>query len=207
MVRLLLLINVVVYLLQYTGPGEWIVHFALWPSGEPSMLRTDEGWVRVPPFHIWQLVTYGFLHANFSHLFLNLFALWMFGTAVERYWGSARFVVYYFVCLVGAALVQLVAMYLHLRAGGAPFPTLGASGAVFGLLLAFGMMFPNERIMLLFPPIPLKAKWFVLGYGGLELFFGVAGIASNIAHFAHLGGMLFGFLLIQFWRRQFPFAF
>jgi membrane associated rhomboid family serine protease len=207
MVRLLLLINVVVYLLQYTGPGEWIVHFALWPSGEPAMLRTDEGWVQVPPFHIWQLVTYGFLHANFSHLFLNLFALWMFGTAVERYWGSARFAVYYFVCLVGAALVQLVAMYLHLRAGGAPFPTLGASGAVFGLLLAFGMMFPNERIMLLFPPIPLKAKWFVLGYGGLELFFGVAGIASNIAHFAHLGGMLFGFLLIQFWRRQFPFAF
>jgi membrane associated rhomboid family serine protease len=207
MVRLLLLINVVVYLLQYTGPGEWIVHFALWPSGEPAMLRTDEGWVQVPRFHIWQLVTYGFLHANFSHLFLNLFALWMFGTAVERYWGSARFALYYFVCLVGAALVQLVAMYLHLRAGGAPFPTLGASGAVFGLLLAFGMMFPDERIMLLFPPIPLKAKWFVLGYGGLELFFGVAGIASNIAHFAHLGGMLFGFLLIQFWRRQFPFSF
>ena len=186
MVRLLLLINVVVYLLQYTGPGEWIVHFALWPSGEPAMLRTDEGWVQVPPFHIWQLVTYGFLHANFSHLFLNLFALWMFGTAVERYWGSARFAVYYFVCLVGAALVQLVAMYLHLRAGGAPFPTLGASGAVFGLLLAFGMMFPNER-MVSSPPIPLKAKWFVLGYGGLELFFGVAGIASEYCTLRALG--------------------
>jgi membrane associated rhomboid family serine protease len=207
MVRLLLLINILVYLAQSTAPGKWIVRYALWPGGDPAVIRTDAGWTQVPPFHFWQLVSYGFLHGSFSHLFLNLFGLWMFGSVMERYWGSARFTVYYFVCLIGAGLVQLAVMHLHLQAGGAPYPTLGASGAVFGLLLAFGMMFPEQWIILLFPPIPLKAKWFVLGYGALELFFGVAGIAGNIAHFAHLGGMLFGFLLIQFWRRRFPFAF
>lgn len=206
MVRLLLSINILIYLAQSTGNSEWIVHYALWPAGDQEMIRTHAGWAQVPSFHLWQLITYGFLHGNFSHLFMNLFALWMFGGAIERYWGWRRFTVYYFVCLVGAGLVQLTVMHWHVQAGGQPYPTLGASGAVFGLLLAFGMMFPNERIMLLFPPIPLKAKWLVIGYGALELFFGVAGIASNIAHFAHVGGMFFGFLLIQYWRRRFPFA-
>lgn len=207
MVRWLLIVNVLIYVFQGMSPGYWIINYALWPAGDPGLLQTPEGLARAPAFHVWQLVSYGFLHGGLSHLFLNLFALWMFGSAIERFWGPLRFSLYYFVCLIGAGLVQLIAMDLHLHAGGMPYPTLGASGAVFGLLLAFGMMFPNERILLLFPPVPIKAKWFVLGYGGLELFFGVAGIASNIAHFAHLGGMLFGLLLIQFWRRRFPFGF
>ncbi|HMM46227.1 MAG TPA: rhomboid family intramembrane serine protease [Candidatus Macondimonas sp.] len=199
MVRTLIAINLIVYALQGMDPVYWISHFALWPVGS-GPIETGAGWAMAPEFRPWQLVSYGFLHGNLSHLALNLFALWMFGSTVERFWGTARFTVYYLVCLIGAALIQMMAMAMHLQGGGQPFPTLGASGAVFGLLLAFGMMFPNQRILLLFPPIPIKAKWLVIGYGALELFFGLAGIATNIAHFAHLGGMLFGFLLIQFWR-------
>jgi membrane associated rhomboid family serine protease len=201
MVRALIAINLIMYVLQGTSPAYWVSHFALWPVGA-GPIDTQSGWAMVPPFRPWQLVSYGFLHGNLSHLLLNLFALWMFGSTVERFWGTARFTVYYFVCLIGAAVIQMVAMAYHLQGGGQPFPTLGASGAVFGLLLAFGMMFPNQQILLLFPPMPIKAKWLVMGYGGLELFFGLAGIATNVAHFAHLGGMLFGYLLIRFWRHR-----
>ena len=201
MVRTLIAINLIVYVLQGMAPAYWVTHFALWPLGS-GPIETGAGWVLAPAFRPWQLVSYGFLHGNLSHLALNLFALWMFGSTVERFWGTARFTVYYFVCLIGAAVIQMVAMAYHLQGGGQPFPTLGASGAVFGLLLAFGMMFPNQQILLLFPPMPIKAKWLVMGYGGLELFFGLAGIATNVAHFAHLGGMLFGDLLIRFWRHR-----
>jgi membrane associated rhomboid family serine protease len=132
-----------------------------------------------------------------------MFALWMFGRRIEAYWGTKRFVIYYFVCVIGAALVNLFVLALQ----GRPSLTLGASGGVFGILLAYGMMFPNNRVVLLIPPIPMKAKWFVILYGVLELSFGVTGIGPSIAHFAHLGGMLFGFLLIQYWRRRWPFGF
>ncbi len=152
----------------------------------------------IPGFWPWQLVTYSFLHGNVPHLLFNMFALWMFGVEIENYWGSARFAAYYFACVVGAGLTQLVATY------GMGYPTLGASGGVFGILLAFGMMFPERRIMLLFPPIPIKAKWFVVGYGAIELFSGIAGAQTGVAHFAHLGGMVAGFGLIQYWRGKLP---
>src|SRR5699024_10863792 len=143
-------------------------------------------------FEVWQLVTYMFLHAGLGHIFFNLFALWMFGQTIENYWGTQRFTVYYFLTGIGAAL-------LHMLVGGGGAPTLGASGAVYGILLAIGMMFPNRRIMLLFPPIPLKAKYFVAVFGATEMFSGVMRTNSGVAHFAHLGGMLDGFILIKYW--------
>lgn len=168
-----------------------------------------------------QLVSYLFLHANFSHLFFNMFSLWMFGCIIERTMGFRRFLTYYFVCGIGAGLCQelwqygeyLINGYGHydlFNIGGTVIPaseffnlwnTVGASGACYGVLLAFGMTFPNERIMLLIPPIPMKAKYFVVAYAAIEL---VSAFASNgnIAHFAHLGGMLFGLLLILYWRRR-----
>jgi membrane associated rhomboid family serine protease len=162
-----------------------------------------------PFFKIWQPVTYMFMHGDFSHLFFNMFALWMFGRGLEMEMGSKRFFTYYLVCGIGAALVQLGMAQIDLArvAAFSPAywdylctPTVGASGAVFGLLLAFGMLHPNAIIMLLIPPIPIKAKWFVVIYGALELFFGVSGRMDSVAHFAHLGGMLWGWLLMLWWR-------
>src|SRR4029453_474145 len=150
-----------------------------------------------PSFHVWQLLTYGFLHGGVAHLFFNMFALYMFGGDVEGLLGSRRFLVYYLVCVVGAALTQLVVM------GGIQRPPaagLGASGGVFGLLLAFGMAYPQRRIMLLFPPIPMPAWVFVTLYGLLELYLGVTGTAQGVAHFAHLGGMVAGFAMLTMWR-------
>ncbi|KWW31262.1 MAG: rhomboid family protein [bacterium P3] len=144
-------------------------------------------------FSIWQPFTYMFMHASLDHIFFNMFALWMFGCILENYWGTRRFLVYYLVCGIGAALINL----LVAPAG----PTVGASGAVYGILLAFGMTFPNEYIYLYFL-FPIKAKWFVIGYAAIELFEGVFRSADGIAHFAHLGGMLFGLLLILWWRRH-----
>lgn len=158
----------------------------------------------VPHFQFWQLVSYSFLHGSVMHLLVNMYALWLFGTRMERVWGSQAFAIYYFFCVIGAGLVQLVVATLGVSAGGAVYPTIGASGGVFGLLLAFGMTFPNERLMLVFPPVVLKAKWFVLIYGGIELFSGVTGTQAGVAHFAHLGGMLFGFILLWYWRRNPP---
>ncbi|MDD7438058.1 MAG: rhomboid family intramembrane serine protease [Bacteroidales bacterium] len=158
-------------------------------------------------FGIWQLVTYMFLHGNVSHIFFNMFALWMFGSTLERIWGSWRFLVFYLVTGVGAALVQELVWSLSyspelLAYYADALLTIGASGAVYGILLGFGMMFPNAPIFFLFIPIPIKAKWFVLGYGLLELFYGVTGSADGVAHFAHLGGMLFGFILIKVWEKR-----
>lgn len=151
-------------------------------------------------FYPWQLVTYGFLHStqSFAHIFFNMFALWMFGRELELLMGQKRFLTYYLTCVVGAGIVQLLVSIVT----GQPSLTVGASGGVFGILLAYGMAFPNRTIMLLFPPIPMKAKYFVVIYGLFELYLGVAGIAPGVAHFAHLGGMLFGFLLLQYWSRS-----
>jgi membrane associated rhomboid family serine protease len=146
---------------------------------------------------LWPLVTYGFLHGNFTHLLVNMFMLWMFGRELELMMGPRRFLTYYMTCVVGAGLVQLIVAGLQ----GDEVRVVGASGGVFGLLLAFGMAFPNRMIMLLFPPIPMKAKYMVVLFGILELTLGVSGRAPGIANFAHLGGMLFGFLLIQKWKK------
>ncbi len=172
-------------------------------------------------FQIWQLVTYLFLHGDLMHLFFNMFSLWMFGRIIEGTMGEKRFLTYYFVCGIGAAFCQEAwQMGEYMLSGLADYnlvntgeyvisreaflntwTTIGASGACYGVLLAFGMMFPNERIMLLIPPIPMKAKYFVFGYAVIELLASFNS-SSNIAHFAHLGGMLFGWLLILWWRKQ-----
>jgi membrane associated rhomboid family serine protease len=182
--RALLLANVGVFLLQQLiGPQleQW---FALWPPG--------------PQFEPWQLLTYAFLHEGFLHIFLNMFALFMFGTPIETYLGVRRFILFYFVCVLTAGLTQqTVAMFQH-----ADSPTLGASGGIFGLLLAFAMYFPRARITLIFPPIPLPAWAFVTIYGLVELFMGVSGAEPGVAHFAHLGGMLGAAAMILFWRSK-----
>lgn len=194
---ILLGVTVVAYFLQAGAMAEAIRLFALWPLATPELIRFADTGVMETGFAPWQLISYGFLHGDLAHLFFNMFALYMFGLPIERLWGVHRFLIYYFVCLVGAALIQLgVAAF-----SGDIYPTIGASGAVFGLLLAYGLMFPNSTIMLLIPPIPMKAKYFVIGYGLLTLFFGMTGTMAGVAHFAHLGGMLFGFLLILYWGR------
>ena len=191
-------------------------------------------------FGMHQFFTYMFMHdtPGFGHIFFNMFALFMFGRVLESVWGPKRFLIFYLVTGVGAALIQSLVTYIeyeallskmspdaiaHVKETGYQIwmeqknftdplmgkmnailntPTVGASGAVFGILLGFGMLFPNTQLMLLFPPIPIKAKYFVIGYGLLELFFGVSGIQGSVAHFAHLGGMLFGFILIKYWNKN-----
>ena len=174
-------------------------------------------------FAIWQPVTYMFMHANFGHLFFNMFALWMFGAAIENYWGTKRFLIFYFVAGIGGALTYELWQYIdftyvmHLqdytgvKISNTQIYTVdefmnkmtmvGASGAVYGLLLAFGMLFPNSLIFLYFL-IPIKAKWFVLIFGGIEVLYCIFASSDGIAHIAHLGGMLFGLLLILYWKRR-----
>ncbi len=170
------------FFVPLTGP------FALWPLASPR-------------FGIWQVFTYGFLHADVMHLFFNMLGLWMFGSELERLWGPRRYIQFLLAGLLSAAVTQLVFTSIT----GSFVPTVGASGALFALLLAFGMLFPNRTIVPLFPPIPMKAKTFVMVFGGIELLMGLSG-ASGVAHFAHLGGMLGGWLIIRFWRGQSPFG-
>lgn len=209
--RNLLIINVIVYLVQLVA--EQRGYDMVSAFGLHFMLADD--------FLPFQLVTYMFLHADFSHLFFNMFSLWMFGGIIERTMGFRRFLLYYFACGIGAGVCQEIWQlgqyyveglnnYNLIKNSGFLMPmaeylnywtTIGASGACYGILLAFGMTFPNERIMLLIPPIPLKAKYFVVGYAVIELFSAFFS-TGNIAHFAHLGGMLFGLLLLLYWRKQ-----
>lgn len=190
-------LTVLAYFFQSAAPMDALRVFALWPVSTPSAMRVGSALLETG-FQPWQLVSYGLLHGGLGHLFFNMFAFYMFGVPIERAWGTQRFVIFYVVCLIGAGLVQLLVAAL----AGEVYPTIGASGAVFGILLAFGMMYPNTRLMLLFPPIPIKAKWFVLGYGALTLFMGITGTMAGVAHFAHLGGMLFGLVLILYWGRK-----
>jgi len=193
--RTLILANVVMFGLQTFLGERFILPLALWPLGSASVLGPESG----AGFNLWQLVTYAFLHGNTLHLFFNMFALYMFGGEIERVFGPRRYLQYYFVAVVVAAVTQLVVSGV---ASASPYPTVGASGGVFGLLLAFGMLFPRRMIMLIFPPVPMPAWLFVTLYGALELYLGVTGTSQGVAHFAHLGGMLGGFLLLRRWRRQ-----
>ncbi|MBP6065794.1 rhomboid family intramembrane serine protease [Bacteroides sp.] len=173
-------------------------------------------------FNPAQLFTYMFMHASWTHIFFNMFAVWMFGRILEQVWGPRRFLFYYIVCGVGAGLIQELVQYIHyetvlstfgsVNTGMGIIPmgeylnlmtTVGASGAVYAILLAFGMLFPNQQ-MFIFPlPFPIKAKYFVIGYALLELYSGLANNpGDNVAHFAHLGGMIFGFILIMYWRKK-----
>ena len=185
MIFALLVANGLAFAGQQMQPNLMAYYFALWPLASAQ-----------PEFHVWQLLSYGFLHGGLNHIFFNMFGLWMFGRDIEGVLGTKRFLIYYLTCVVGAAIVQLIVAGLQ----GGIYPTVGASGGVFGLLLAYAMFFPNRTVMLLFPPIPMKAKYFVLGYGLLELYLGVSGRSPGVANFAHLGGMLFGFILLQRWR-------
>ena len=196
-VKLLLITNGIMFLLELYIGGAMISKLALWPL-ELSPGRA-EGISRAH-FQITQLVTYAFLHGGVMHLLLNMYALWMFGSRIEKLWGPKVFAIYYFVCVIGAGLVQLfVASH-----GENYYPTIGASGGVFGLLLAYGMFFPKQKLFLIFLPVPIEARWFVILFGAIELWFGVTGLAAGIAHFAHLGGMLFGFFLIYYWKKYPP---
>jgi len=179
--------NIAVFVLQWMLPG-LIGPFALWPLG--GGMGPNVG------FAPWQLVTYGFLHGGFLHVAFNMFALYMFGSPIERVFGARRYLSYYLVCIVSAGITQLIFAALI----GEFYPTIGASGGVFGLLLAFAIYFPNNRVMLLFPPIPLPARVFVVIYAVLELFLGVTGRQGDVAHFAHLGGMVGGYLMLRYWR-------
>lgn len=209
--RQLLIINVLAYFASMLIPSlNSIMGLHYWQASQ---------------FHAWQFITYMFMHGGFTHLFFNMFALWMFGCVMERTWGSQRFLVYYLVCGVGAGLIQELAqttsLFIDLSAQGATIgqflridtivpgaskmlnnmTTVGASGSIYGILLAFGMTYPEER-MFIFPlPVPIKAKWFVIGYAGIELVLALNNPGDGVAHIAHLGGMLFGFFLIRHWRR------
>lgn len=189
MIFALLIANGLFYALSQLQPQFVFANFALWPLASPN-----------PEFRIWQLLSYGFLHdlRSIGHIAFNMFGLWMFGRDIERHMGAQRFLIYYLTCVIGAGIVQLIVAGTQ----GGTYPTIGASGGVFGILLAFGMTFPNRMVMLLFPPIPMKAKNMVIVFGLMELYFGVSGRSPGVANFAHLGGMLFGFLLIQYWRSQ-----
>ncbi len=191
-VRALLIANLAVFAAQtFLGPDRF-APLELWP------LHGDQLY-GVLPFEPWQLVSYGFLHAGFMHLFANMFALYMFGPDVEQLLGRARFRIFYFVCLLGAGIAQLVVgATIQLSPSG----TIGASGAIFGILLCYGMAFPRRTLMLIFPPIPMPAWLFVTLYGLLELFYGVSGREPGVAHFAHLGGMAAGYALILYWRMR-----
>jgi len=174
-------------------------------------------------FRVYQFLTYMFMHGGLAHLFFNMFALWMFGCVVERVWGSKKFLFYYISCGIGAGiiqeLVQYVSYYLIEGIGNYDYislngmqitvesylnrlTTVGASGAIYGILLAFGMLFPEERLFIFPLPMPIKAKWFVCGYVAIELFSALGTSGDGVAHFAHLGGMLFGFLIITYWRKH-----
>ena len=214
--RNLLIINVLVYLLasvlQFGGKSltDWgALHF---------FMASD--------FHVYQFITYQFLHGGFTHLFFNMFALWMFGCVIENVWGPKKFIFYYIFCGVGAGLCQEMVQYISFAADGLTSMdpgqvlnvngqrlmtvdqimnlscTIGASGAVYGILLAFGMTFPNERIFIFPLPIPIKAKWFVAVYAIIEFVSAMSSVGDGVAHMAHIGGMLFGFLLILYWRKR-----
>ncbi|GAB3387921.1 rhomboid family intramembrane serine protease [Lysobacter fragariae] len=192
--RYLLIANGAMFLLQWLLRGQLEDWLSLWPLGGGFMP--------------WQVFTYAFLHdpRNIAHLAFNMLALGMFGAQVEYVWGARRYLNYYVVCVVGAALLQLLVGWWTMSQGGDAYPTLGASGGIFGLLLAYGMLFPNQRVMLLFPPIPMKARTLVILYAVAELLLGLNGWQPGVAHFAHLGGMLFGWLMIRYWRGQPPFG-
>ena len=204
-VKNLIIANIIVYIITMISGNFMYEHFSLF-------------YFKSPFFKPFQLVTHMFMHGGFAHILFNMYALFIFGSVLERVWGSQKFLFYYFVTGIGAALIHLGVMALQLRGYIADLnagdllaraqiqdilvtPTVGASGAIFGLLLAYGMLFPNNIMQLIFPPIALKAKWVVVAYGVIELMLGMSG-RGDIAHFAHLGGMIFGFFLILYWKKN-----
>ena len=198
--RNLLLINIVVFVATFID--DTLLH-------DDYMYRMFALFYPASPFfRIWQPLTHMFMHGGFWHLFFNMYTLLMFGAPVERAIGERKFLIFYFICGFGAMALHWGVQWcqLHLAAGMAAdilsIPTVGASGAIYGVLIAFAMLYPDATLVLLFPPIPLKAKWWVLIFAGIEVVTGITGTMDGIAHFAHLGGMLIGFLLMLYWRKS-----
>ncbi len=202
----LIIINVLVFLMYCLNREFMIINFAMFYPTSPY-------------FKPWQIITHMFMHGGFWHIFFNMYTLFMFGSILERAWGSKKFLFYYFVTGLGAVALHTCVQWIEVRiymsqlANGIASaataihtlkmtPTVGASGAIYGLLLGFGMLYPDSMLTLIFPPISLKAKWFVVIFVVIELLTGITGLGGNIAHFAHLGGMLFGWLLIMYWKRN-----
>jgi membrane associated rhomboid family serine protease len=194
--RLLIVVNAAVFVLEAVSGPRFLASFALWPVGHffVSQFESPVG------FKVWQLITCGFLHANFLHLAINMYALWMFGSDVERAIGPRHYLTLYFASLLSSSATQLLVVSMMTSAG--VYPTVGASGAIFGILLAFGMLFPRRTIVLLIPPIPMPAIVFVILYALLELFSGIFGTNQGVAHFAHLGGMIGAYLTFRHWRKR-----
>jgi rhomboid family protein len=194
--KTLIFLNVAMFALQALYDNALISIFALWPIGKFYFRELHA----VVGFEPWQLVTYAFLHGSVAHIALNMLALFMFGPDVERTLGTKHYLLLYFAAVVSAALVQLVAITAAKHSG--VYPTIGASGGIFGVLLAFGMLYPRRMVMLLFPPIPMPAWLLVVAFALIELANGVLGTEAGVAHFAHLGGMLGAYLELRFWRRR-----
>lgn len=197
-VRNLIIINAIMYIVTMFTQNFMYETFSLFYFTSPF-------------FKPFQLITYMFMHGGFWHIFFNMFSLYMFGSVLENVWGSKKFFIFYMVTGIGAGLVNELVMYLQIILSETPglveaainrVPTVGASGAIYGLLLAYGMMFPNNMISFIFPPVSLKAKWMVVIFGVIELVSGITGTQSGVAHFAHLGGMLFGLILILYWKKK-----
>jgi membrane associated rhomboid family serine protease len=194
--KLLLGANVAVFALEAISGSGFMATFALWPVGHFAVAQFENP----VGFKLWQLITCGFLHANLLHLGINMYALWMFGSDVERTVGPRHYLTLYFASLICSSATQLLVVSMMASTG--VYPTVGASGAIFGILLVFGMLFPSRTVVLIFPPIPMPAIVFVILYGLLELFSGIFGTQQGIAHFAHLGGMLGGYLTLRHWRKR-----
>ena len=205
-IKNIIVINVLVMLMTYLNEDFMYEKFALFYPTSPF-------------FHWWQPVTHMFMHGGFWHLFFNMYTLWIFGSQLERVWGAKKFLLFYFVTGLGAALVHTGVEWIQMQnwlseaAAGSyaaqmsihtlkMTPTVGASGAIYGVLMGYAMLYPDSIMSLVFPPIAMKAKWFVLIFGAIELLTGVTGTGGNIAHFAHLGGLIFGYLLMMYWRHR-----
>ncbi len=189
MTQALVALNVLIFALQQLAGEPLILWFALWPLGSGLFMP-------------WQLASYAFLHGGLAHLAFNMYGLWLFGGELERVWGPRRLATFFAVSVLVAALAQLLVTAMM----GSNVPTVGASGGLFGLLIGFAMVFPRRTVTPLLPPIPMPAPMFVAVYGAIELSLGVTGSASGVAHFAHLGGLLGGWLVMRYWRGQAPFS-
>lgn len=204
--RNIIVINVLVWIMCYLNKGFMYETFSLFYPTSPF-------------FHWWQPVTHMFMHGGFWHLFFNMYTLYMFGRVLEDRWGARKFLIFYFVTGLGAALVHTGVEWIQMQSWMSQVaegsmaaqakihalkmtPTVGASGAIYGILMGFAMLYPDVRMGLIFPPVYMKAKWFVLIFGAIELLTGITGVGGGIAHFAHLGGLIFGYLLIMYWKKK-----
>ena len=193
-VKHFIIINVIMFALTLLAENFMLEKFALFYFNSPF-------------FKPYQLISYIFMHGGFMHILFNMYSLYIFGSVLESVWGGKKFFIYYMVTGIGAALFHLFITYLRIESGvldpylASIIPMVGASGAIYGLLLAYGVLFPNNVLTLFFPPVSLKAKYMVFVFGGLEFLLGGGGSGDGVAHFAHLGGMLFGFVILMIWKR------